>query len=112
VLLLVFEFGVGGAEVDAEAGGGAGDAHAGWLVAVGAVAGRELDVAGAGVGGVVVLVGGTDGDCFRAEAEDAVRDVLAEVARAGVVVGGVVVEGYRVGVARCDDFGGRLGVGG
>lgn len=34
--------------------------------------------------------------------------MLAEVARAGVVVGGVVIEGYWVGVARCDGFGGGL----
>lgn len=37
--------------------------------------------------------------------------MLAEMARAGVVVRGVVIEGYWVGVARCDGFGGGLGVG-
>lgn len=56
LLLMLLWWWVGGAEVDAEPGRGAGDAHAGRLVAIGAVAVRELDVAPAGSGVGVVLV--------------------------------------------------------
>lgn len=52
--------------MNAEPGRGTGDAHARRLVAVGAVAVRELDVAGAGSPVGVVLVVYADGDCFRA----------------------------------------------
>lgn len=109
-VLLVLVLWVGRAEEDSESGRGAGDAHAGWGVAVGAVAVRELGVAGGGGAGVVVI-GYADGDGFGTQPEDAVCDVLAEVAGAGVVVGWFVVESDGVSVAGYDGFGVGLGVG-